>query len=141
MLKAAGMWDVKRGVYCPLMDWTDKQVLCYLRLRHIQLPAEYQYMKSSFGGSYGEELKAIKQHFPADYRKILDVFPHCEALVCSYELFREGKLKRKPRGKTVEKINSFGSNSTSPSDHAQRLGESSGRSSTASRTHHAVSCS
>jgi len=37
--------DWKRGVYCPLADWINKQVFAYLRLRHIPLPAEYAHMK------------------------------------------------------------------------------------------------
>jgi phosphoadenosine phosphosulfate reductase len=99
MLKAAGEWDQKRGVYCPLMNWTNAQVFSYLRMRHIQLPAEYTYMKGSWGGFHGKELQSVKRYFPADYRKILEVFPHCEALVRSYELFREGQLHRKPRSR------------------------------------------
>ena len=97
MLKAAGQWDLRRGVYTPLMNWTNTQVFSYLRMRHIQLPPEYRFLKGSFGYFAGHELIVIKRHFPTDYQKILAVFPHCEALVKSYELYREGKLHRKPR--------------------------------------------
>ena len=98
MLKKSGQWDSKRGVYAPLMEWSDKQVLAYLRLRHIALPPEYQFLKGSFGVFSGVDLLMAKRHFPADYRKILDVFPHAEALARSYELYREGKIHRKARG-------------------------------------------
>jgi 3'-phosphoadenosine 5'-phosphosulfate sulfotransferase (PAPS reductase)/FAD synthetase len=101
MMKKAGMWNAHRGVYCPLMSWTDRQVFAYLRLRHIPLPPEYRHgMTASFGGFSGPLLKIVKRNFPADYRKILEVFPHCEALVKSYELFREGRIQL-PRKKTA----------------------------------------
>jgi len=100
MLNARGPWDEKRLRYYPIQDWTHHQVLDYLALRHIPLPAEYSVgARRSWGGFRGEDLMMVREHFPADYKRILDVFPFVEAIRKRHELY--GK---KPNGKRSAKV-------------------------------------
>ena len=87
MLTASGQWDQKRLHYYPLSDWSTRQVWHYNRIHKIPIPAEYAFLRRSWTGFIGEDLAAIAKHYPADYRKILEVFPFAECIRVRYELY------------------------------------------------------
>jgi hypothetical protein len=46
-------------------------------------------MKSSLGRFRADELQAVHDHYPADYAKIMKVFPFMEAVRVRGELYAE----------------------------------------------------
>lgn len=100
MLSASGEWDKGRLHYYPVMDWSTRQVWSYNRVRQLPRPAEYTYLRRSWSGFLGEDLFAIRAHFPADYKKIIDVFPFADIITRRYELFAD----RNPKNKRSTKL-------------------------------------
>jgi hypothetical protein len=54
----------------------------------IKLPVDYQMWGHSFFELMPEFLVSIREHFPDDYRKILDWFPLAEAEMFRYDRMR-----------------------------------------------------
>lgn len=75
----------------PIGFWTKAMVDSYLKRESIPLSSEYRLLNQSFGRLYGPELEAIKNSWPADYEKILRVFPHAEVAVKRQEFTRTRK--------------------------------------------------
>ncbi len=89
MIKRCGGIDEKTNRIYPLAFWNNAGVFNYLKINRIPLPPDYNLFKASknasFGGLAGQDLKAVKEKYPEDYKKILDVFPFAEAAVKKYE--------------------------------------------------------
>lgn len=88
MLKRiAGYDQVGRRAY-PLWRWNEASVMAYLRHRKIPQPPKLTILRRSMSGVSFEEdaLLAIREHFPDDYAKILEVFPYAEAKLARHEL-------------------------------------------------------
>jgi phosphoadenosine phosphosulfate reductase len=67
----------KRGAFAPIMDWSTKTTIQFLRHRRIPIPGE----SSASGRASGIDLSPrtmawIRATWPADYRRILKVFPN-----------------------------------------------------------------
>jgi sulfate adenylyltransferase subunit 2 len=75
-----GQFDAKRRRYFPIADWNRATVFNYMKANNIPTPAFYKYMRSSFGRMRGDEMQAIYEHYPSDYKKIIKVFPLLEAV-------------------------------------------------------------
>jgi phosphoadenosine phosphosulfate reductase len=92
---AQGAADKKRKRLYPICDWNRATVFAYLRRQHIPTPSFYRYMKSSLGRFRADELQAVHDHYPADYAKIMKVFPFMEAVRVRGEFY--GSEESKPR--------------------------------------------
>ena len=88
MLKRIGGLDVPgRRVY-PLWRWNEASVVSYLRARKIPTPPKLTILRRSMNGVSFEEdtLLAIRDKFPDDYAKIVEVFPYSPAKLARYEM-------------------------------------------------------
>lgn len=89
MLKRCNGIDEKAKRVYPLMCWNNASVFNYLKLKKIPLPPDYSMFSFNKNASYGEMsgrcLKTVKELYPEDYEKILDMFPFAEAAVKKYE--------------------------------------------------------
>ena len=69
----------RRRVY-PLAYWNHAAVFNYLKTKGIALPPDYAAgAVTSFGGLWNRELEPIRRNYPADYAKIVKMFPLVEA--------------------------------------------------------------
>jgi phosphoadenosine phosphosulfate reductase len=89
ILRRTGPLDVRRGRCHPLAWWNHGRVFDLLRRRGVPLPADYQMFGHSFGRLWPAELLAIRERFPADYARILAMFPFAHAQVVRAELRKE----------------------------------------------------
>jgi hypothetical protein len=82
-----GFDEVGRRVY-PLWRWNEASVMAYLRARKIPPPPKLTILKRAMTGvSFQEDvLLAIRDKFPDDFKRILEVFPYVEARLARYEL-------------------------------------------------------
>ena len=87
MIKKSGSIDYKRGRFYPLAYWKKNEVLEYIKYKKLYLSPEQKQIGFSFRSLAGCELSIIKQMFPADYEKILRVYPFAGAAVERYEKY------------------------------------------------------
>lgn len=90
MLSAnGGLDEVGRRVY-PLRAWNEAAVRAYLRAKRIPSPPKLTFLKrASTGVSFQEDvLLTIKERYPDDYARILEVFPYVDAKLARHELKR-----------------------------------------------------
>ena len=87
MIKKSGSIDYKRGRFYPLAYWKKQDVLQYIKYKKLYLSPEQKKIGFSFRSLAGSELKVIKDMYPADYEKILKVYPFAGAGVIRYEKY------------------------------------------------------
>jgi len=73
------------GRLAPLADWTHRQVRHYLDRQRITLPSISD-GSNMFGLALTpKSLAWLRQQYPGDYRRILEVFPYAEAHADRYQ--------------------------------------------------------
>ena len=96
MLKRCGGFDEKgRRVY-PVMRWYEGSVFAYLRRKKIPLPPKLSLLKRNMTGVnfHEDTLLVIRERFPQDFAKIIEVFPYLPARLARYEM-QQGSWKQK----------------------------------------------
>ena len=79
MMKKSGSVDVQRGRFYPVSAWSKQEVVKYIKYHNLYLSLDSKLLGHSFRSLDGEELLALKQHFPEDYEKILHLYPFAGA--------------------------------------------------------------
>ncbi len=74
----AGAYTEKEMRFWPLWDWSARDVLGYLRARQIPIPGGLGKANMSGVDLRLSTLLYLKEHFPHDYERILEVFPDAE---------------------------------------------------------------
>ena len=87
MIKKSGSIDYKRGRFYPLAYWKKNEVLQYIKQKKLYLSKEQREIGFSFRSLAGNELAVIKEIYPADYEKILKVYPFAGAGVERFEKY------------------------------------------------------
>jgi 3'-phosphoadenosine 5'-phosphosulfate sulfotransferase (PAPS reductase)/FAD synthetase len=74
------------GLCYPLADWTQKEILAYMKLKG--LPEPVRYSKNASGGvGFNEECFLwMREHFPNDLEKIYAAFPMSRRILFKYDL-------------------------------------------------------
>lgn len=73
------------GKVYPLADWTQKEVLTYMRQKGLPEPIRYS---SKASGGIGFNLDCflwLRENFPGDLEKIIKVFPMSERILFEYD--------------------------------------------------------
>jgi 3'-phosphoadenosine 5'-phosphosulfate sulfotransferase (PAPS reductase)/FAD synthetase len=74
--------DERNKKLYPIADFSDKMVMSYVKLHKLPLPIEYNHgAKHDFSVPDVDDLVYLKNNFPNDYRKVIEEFPHLEAMV------------------------------------------------------------
>lgn len=87
MIKKSGSIDYKRGRFYPLAYWKKNEVLQYIKQKKLYLSPEQRKIRFSFRSLAGNELAIIKNMYPKDYEKILQVYPFAGAGVERFEKY------------------------------------------------------
>lgn len=83
-LQRAG--PIRNGACNVIWDWNKARTMERIRAAGYKLPVDYEMFGRSFDGIDYRFLRPIKDRFPRDYARILDLFPLAEL-----ELFRRGE--------------------------------------------------
>ncbi len=78
---AAKKWGAIREstrTFWPIWDWKKAKLIDILRQSEVKLPIDYKIFGRSFDGIDYRFLKPIRDHFPADFGRILEFFPLAE---------------------------------------------------------------
>jgi phosphoadenosine phosphosulfate reductase len=89
MLKRLGGFDAKARRVYPIWRWKPRDVYAYLRAHRIQVAPQLVRGTTDGVNLYPETLRVLRAKFPADYRKILEVFPYAEAGIVRDELRKQ----------------------------------------------------
>lgn len=69
----------------PLADWTQKDILSYMRQHNLPEPVRYS-LKASSGVGFNEDcLLWMRKNYPQDLEKIYRVFPMAERVLFEYD--------------------------------------------------------
>lgn len=71
----------------PIHDWLDRDVYAYLRARDIEPPKRFGFVKNRSSGFAltGQCLAALRDTNPADFAKVLRVFPYAKSEIIKHE--------------------------------------------------------
>jgi len=75
-IKTHGPFNRKRNQFYPIFDWNKARILA--EVAPVGLPVDYQMFGRSWDGLDYRFLKPIHDTYPADYDRILEVFPMAE---------------------------------------------------------------
>ena len=75
----------KNGLVYPLADWTQKEILAYMR--HKKLPEPVRYSKKASGGvGFNEDCFVwLRENYPQDLDKIFKTFPMSRKILFDYD--------------------------------------------------------
>lgn len=75
---------INDGLVYPLADWTQKDVLAYMKQHGLPEPVRYSLKASSGVGFNLECFLWLEKHYPQDLKKIYKVFPMAERILWEY---------------------------------------------------------
>lgn len=81
----SGPTNRTKRTFGPIWDWNLDRVMDVITGRGVKLPADYRLFGRTFDGLMGEFLAPLKWHLPADYAKVLELFPLADVEVWRYE--------------------------------------------------------
>lgn len=79
----------------PLADWTQKDVLAYMKQRGIPEPVRYSLKASSGTGFNIDCFLWLRENYPQDLKRIYRVFPMSERILFEYDNKKLKKIKGK----------------------------------------------
>ncbi len=77
-IKKHGASNEKRRTFFPIYDWRKERIVAEIREARLKLGEEYRYFFRSFDGLDYRFLKPMKEHYPDDYARVLEMFPLAE---------------------------------------------------------------
>jgi phosphoadenosine phosphosulfate reductase len=87
MIKHSGSIDPKRGRFFPVAWWTKQEVLDYIKVKRLYRGIDSRVLGSSFTGVDTKSFLFLKEHFPTDYQRTLQLFPLAEGAVARYKVY------------------------------------------------------
>lgn len=73
------------GLVYPLAEWTQKEILAYMRQKKLPQPVRYSLKASSGVGFNIDCFLWLREHYPQDLQKIYEVFPMSERVLWEYD--------------------------------------------------------
>ena len=77
--------NINNGQAYPLAEWTQKDVLSYMKQKGIPEPVRYSLKASSGTGFNIECFLWLRENFPQDLQKIYETFPLSERILWEYD--------------------------------------------------------
>jgi len=80
--------DYKQKKAYPIMNWTDKEVMFYIKQNKLPLPVDYRHgVKHEFNTLTVEFLNFLKHHYPDDFKRCLKIYPFLEIKLKRAEMY------------------------------------------------------
>lgn len=76
---------VNKGLCYPLADWTQKDILAYMKQKGLPEPVRYSKKASSGIGFNLDCFLWLRENYPQDLKKILKAFPMSERILFEYD--------------------------------------------------------
>lgn len=91
-VKHSGSIDLERGHIYPVAEWKKQDIKEYIAKHRLRLGDEYALMGRSFASIGYDDLAVIREHFPEDFKKIVEWYPFCEAEFSKHERKQISKI-------------------------------------------------
>lgn len=85
----------EKGMVYPLANWTNAEVLKYIRAKGLIKPFVYGEGPSQGFSIVTDVLTLLKAYYPNDYRKVLEVFPYAETIIFDFEQRKQKLLSHR----------------------------------------------
>lgn len=74
-------WDMKKAY--PLSEYTNKEVLAYIKAKNLKEPENYGDIARSIGTDIASPiyLRWLRDNYPDDYQRVLNKFPLCRTII------------------------------------------------------------
>ena len=77
---------INKGLVYPLANWTQKEILIYMRQNSLPEPVRYSITKASSGIGFNVDCFLwLRENFPQDLLKIYEAFPFARTILFEYE--------------------------------------------------------
>lgn len=77
-INKTGAENIRRRQFFPVFDWPIDKVLGEIRAAGLKLPRDYEIWGRSWDGYQAAFMYPLREHYPEDYKKILEYFPLLE---------------------------------------------------------------
>ena len=94
MMQHGSIYDA-RGRFYPLAYWKKAHVLKYIQENKLPLSPESKVLGHSFSGPVEKDMPILKEHFPNDYAKILEIFPEIVAHEARVNLYGQNQIPKR----------------------------------------------
>lgn len=84
MIKNSSSIDTKRGRFYPISEWKKSEILEYIKFKKLKLGEDSKKLNFSFKSLEGRELAFLKENYPNDFQKLLQLYPFAEAAIVRY---------------------------------------------------------
>ena len=92
MIKHTGSIDKKRGRFYPVAYWKKSEILQYIRFHKLKMGEDSKKLGFSFRSLSGKELAMVRKYYPADFEKILKIYPFAGASAERWERYGDNKV-------------------------------------------------
>jgi phosphoadenosine phosphosulfate reductase len=96
MIVKDGTINENRGRIFPLAYWRKAHVNSYIKQRSLRVSEEAAVLGHSFRDLSPKTLALVKQHYPADYERIVAMYPLAEAAVKHEEFYGRREAEEQP---------------------------------------------
>lgn len=87
-----GSLNPSRKVFYPVYDWNIADVDRAIRQARVRMPVDYRLFGRTFDGIDERFLYPLKEHYPADFRRILEWFPLAELMLHRRRFLNERRV-------------------------------------------------
>jgi len=77
--------NVSAKKFYPIADWNKERLLDKIKAAGLKLPVDYRLFGKTFDGTDLRFIAPLREHFPADYQRVLDIEPFCDMEFFRYE--------------------------------------------------------
>ncbi len=92
------------GMVYPLADWTQKDILAYMRQHNLPEPVRYSLKASSGVGFNLDCMLWMENNYPQDLQRIYKVFPMAERVLWEYNNQQKQQKESRVRRKSIDDI-------------------------------------
>lgn len=85
MIKHGGVIQFKRGRIFPVAHFTNPAVWSYIKQHRLKVSPEYHVAGRSLSGLDADGIWLMRQHFPNDYAKLIEMYPFAVASAERYQ--------------------------------------------------------
>lgn len=90
-IKTHGAINHNKKKFLPVYDWSNQRLFDEIQSAGIKLPKDYLIWGRTFDGYDYKFSKGLKDHFPDEYKRLIDMFPMVEADHFRWEHLEWGK--------------------------------------------------
>ena len=104
VLNNLGVVSLSQRIFYPLADWSRADVFSYMRAKRLEVPKQVgaatgdSLVTSGFDVAEAKSLRWVKANYPADYARVLAMFPFAEVMLARDQFYPDAVPEVPARG-------------------------------------------